>query len=198
MARRSHRVPSRWRLKITDPEKQRFEVPHEHVGPFSGPAASNRKYQVEIQQEPFGIKVTRASNGKVLFDSTIGPLIFSEQFLQLSIRLPSSNVYGVGEQVHKRFQHDLNWRTWPMLSRDTAPSGNVENLYGVQTFFLCLEDKSGASFGVFLMNSNPMGKDGVSLNINVENLYGVQTFFLCLEDKSGASFGVFLMNSNPM
>ncbi|XP_015706768.1 sucrase-isomaltase, intestinal-like, partial [Coturnix japonica] len=43
-----------------------------------------------------------------------------------------------------------------MLSRDTAPSGNVENLYGVQTFFLCLEDTSGASLGVFLLNSNPM------------------------------------------
>uniref|UniRef100_A0A8C3J0N4 Maltase-glucoamylase n=1 Tax=Calidris pygmaea TaxID=425635 RepID=A0A8C3J0N4_9CHAR len=151
-----HQSPSRFRFKITDPEKQRFEVPHEHVGPFSGPAASNRKYQVEVQEEPFGIKVIRASNGKVLLDTTIGPLLFSEQFLQLSIRLPSPNIYGVGEQVHKRFQHDLNWRTWPMLSRDTAPSGNVENLYGVQTFFLCLEDKSGASFGVFLMNSNPM------------------------------------------
>ncbi|XP_074023543.1 maltase-glucoamylase-like [Numenius arquata] len=151
-----HQSPSRFRFKITDPEKQRFEVPHEHVGPFSGPAASDRKYQVEVQEEPFGIKVTRASNGKVLLDTTIGPLIFSEQFLQLSIRLPSPRLYGVGEQVHKRFQHDLNWRTWPMLSRDTAPSGNVENLYGVQTFFLCLEDNTGASFGVFLMNSNPM------------------------------------------
>lgn len=32
------------------------------------------------------------------------------------------------------------------------------NLYGTQTFFLCLEDASGLSFGVFLMNSNAMGK----------------------------------------
>lgn len=31
------------------------------------------------------------------------------------------------------------------------------NLYGTQTFFLCLEDASGLSFGVFLMNSNAMG-----------------------------------------
>lgn len=34
----------------------------------------------------------------------------------------------------------------------------MDNLYGVQTFFLCLEDNTGASFGVFLMNSNAMGK----------------------------------------
>lgn len=32
------------------------------------------------------------------------------------------------------------------------------NLYGAQTFFLCLEDASGLSFGVFLLNSNAMGK----------------------------------------
>jgi hypothetical protein len=35
---------------------------------------------------------------------------------------------------------------------------NGTNLYGAQTFFLCLEDASGSSFGVFLMNSNAMGK----------------------------------------
>lgn len=32
------------------------------------------------------------------------------------------------------------------------------NLYGAHTFFLCLEDTSGAAFGVFLMNSNAMGR----------------------------------------
>lgn len=35
----------------------------------------------------------------------------------------------------------------------------MHNLYGAQTFFLCLEDGSGHSFGVFFMNSNAMGKD---------------------------------------
>ncbi|XP_075268397.1 maltase-glucoamylase isoform X1 [Opisthocomus hoazin] len=151
-----YQTPNRFHFKITDPKTQRFEVPHEHVGPFSGSAASNLKYKVDIQRNPFGIKVTRASNGKVLFDTTIGPLLYAEQFLQLSIRLPSSNIYGVGEHVHKKYKHDVSWKTWPMFSRDTAPSGNMENLYGVQTFFLCLEDNSGASLGVFLMNSNAM------------------------------------------
>lgn len=62
------------------------------------------------------------------FDTTIGPLIYSEQFLQLSIRVPSANIYGVGEQVHKQYRHDVNWRTWPMFSRDTAPSGVRKSL----------------------------------------------------------------------
>ncbi|NXT95067.1 SUIS protein, partial [Anhinga rufa] len=43
-----HQAPHRFRFKITDPKMQRFEVPHEHVGPFSGPAASNLKYKVDV------------------------------------------------------------------------------------------------------------------------------------------------------
>lgn len=34
----------------------------------------------------------------------------------------------------------------------------MANLYGAHTFFLCLEDTSGASLGVFLLNSNAMGR----------------------------------------
>uniref|UniRef100_A0A8C0F366 alpha-glucosidase n=1 Tax=Bubo bubo TaxID=30461 RepID=A0A8C0F366_BUBBB len=151
-----YQTPNRFRFKITDPKNQRFEVPHEHVRPFTGSAASNLNYKVDVKQNPFGIVVTRVSNGRVLFDTTIGPLQYADQFLQLSIKLPSSNIYGVGEHVHKRYRHDVNWKTWPVFSRDIGPSGAMHNLYGVQTFFLCLEDSTGASFGVFLMNSNAM------------------------------------------
>ncbi|XP_054254871.1 sucrase-isomaltase, intestinal-like [Indicator indicator] len=151
-----HQTPNRLRFKITDPNNQRYEVSHEHVGSFTGPAASNLKYEVQVQHKPFGIKVIRASTGKVVFDTTIGPLVYAEQFLQLSIWLPGANIYGVGEHIHKRYQHDLNWRVWPIFNRGTNPSANVENLYGAHTFFLCLEDESGASLGVFLMNSNAM------------------------------------------
>ncbi|KAM6305024.1 sucrase-isomaltase, intestinal [Aegotheles albertisi] len=151
-----YQTPNRFHFKITDPNAQRFEVPHEQVRPFTGSAASNLNYKVEVKQNPFGIVVTRVSNGKVLFDTTIGPLQYADQFLQLSIKLPSSNIYGVGEHVHKQYRHDVNWKTWPIFSRDVGPSGEMHNLYGVQTFFLCLEDSTGASFGVFLMNSNAM------------------------------------------
>nr|XP_009938377.1 PREDICTED: sucrase-isomaltase, intestinal-like [Opisthocomus hoazin] len=105
---------------------------------------STLNYKVDVKKNPFAIVVTRASNGRVLeviFDTTIGPLQYADQFLQLSIKLPSSNIYGVGEHMHKQYRHDVNWKTWQ---------------YGVQTFFLCLEDNTGASFGVFPMKSNAM------------------------------------------
>lgn len=56
------------------------------------------------------------------FDSSIGPLLFSDQFLQLSTHLPSANVYGLGEHVHQQYRHDMNWKTWPMFARDTTPN----------------------------------------------------------------------------
>uniref|UniRef100_A0A8C5BLD4 alpha-glucosidase n=1 Tax=Gadus morhua TaxID=8049 RepID=A0A8C5BLD4_GADMO len=90
------------------------------------------------------------------FDTTMAPLVFADQYLQLSARLPSHNIYGLGEHVHKQYRHDTNWKTWPIFTRDAFPNGGTHNLYGHYPFFLCLEDESGKSFGVFLMNSNAM------------------------------------------
>lgn len=45
----------------------------------------------------------------------------------------------------------------------------THNLYGHFPFFLCLEDESGKSFGVFLMNSNAMGT--VHKGSNMRTMY---------------------------
>ncbi|NXS03915.1 MGA protein, partial [Oxylabes madagascariensis] len=43
-----YQTRNRFRFKITDPRARRFEVPHEHVQPFTGSAASNLSYRVEL------------------------------------------------------------------------------------------------------------------------------------------------------
>ncbi|KAM8771117.1 sucrase-isomaltase, intestinal isoform 2-T2 [Rhynchonycteris naso] len=148
--------PSRFRFKITDPNNIRYEVPHQIVKEFNGPTASDTLYDVQVSENPFSVKVRRKSNNKLLFDTSIGPLVYSDQYLQISTRLPSEYIYGFGEHIHKRFRHDLYWKTWPIFTRDQLPGGNNNNLYGHQTFFMCIEDTTGKSFGVFLMNSNAM------------------------------------------
>lgn len=57
------------------------------------------------------------------FDTTMAPLVFADQYLQLSAKLPSHNIYGLGEHVHQQFRHDTNWRTWPIFTRDAFPNG---------------------------------------------------------------------------
>ncbi|XP_052387400.1 sucrase-isomaltase, intestinal-like isoform X2 [Carassius gibelio] len=148
---------NRLRFKITDASKARFEVPHEHVQSLSDTPNGPLKYRLELIQKPFGLKVwRRTSPEKLLFDTTMGPLVFADQYLQLSAKLPSHNIYGLGEHVHQTFRHDTNWRTWPIFTRAAFPNGGTHNLYGHYPYFTCLEDTSGQTFGVFLMNSNAM------------------------------------------
>ncbi|KAG7226089.1 hypothetical protein INR49_018700 [Caranx melampygus] len=156
LAERVDCFPDAGASKIYDAHKQRFEVPHEHVSSRNNDRSSPISNTLEITKKPFGLTVRRKENKKVLFDTTMAPLVFADQYLQLSAKLPSHNIYGLGEHVHQKFRHDMNWRTWPIFTRDAFPNGGTHNLYGHYPFFLCLEDESGKSFGVFLMNSNAM------------------------------------------
>uniref|UniRef100_A0A3Q2ZNL4 Maltase-glucoamylase, intestinal-like n=1 Tax=Kryptolebias marmoratus TaxID=37003 RepID=A0A3Q2ZNL4_KRYMA len=113
---------SRLRFKIFDSERQRFEVPHDHIRTVGSNPSSPIANSLKITQKPFGFKVRRNEN-KNVFDTTMAPLVFADQYLQLSARLPSHNIYGLGEHVHKRYRHDTNWRNWPIFTRDAQPNG---------------------------------------------------------------------------
>ncbi|XP_037059518.1 probable maltase-glucoamylase 2 [Peromyscus leucopus] len=152
-----YQTSNRFHFKITDFNEMRYEVPHENINLMNGTAdESVLSYYVEVINKPFSIRIIRKSNNRVLLDTGIGPLQFDQQYLQLSFRLPSSNVYGLGEHVHQQYLHNMSWNTWPIFTRDALPTEGMANLYGAHTFFLCLEDSSGASLGVFLLNSNAM------------------------------------------
>ncbi|NWU39769.1 MGA protein, partial [Hylia prasina] len=43
-----YQTKNRFHFKITDPKSRRFEVPHQHVQPFTGHAASDLRYKVEL------------------------------------------------------------------------------------------------------------------------------------------------------
>ncbi|XP_049339266.1 sucrase-isomaltase, intestinal [Astyanax mexicanus] len=174
---------NRLRFKITNLKNDRFEVPHEHIKSLTSSPNGPLNYELEVVHNPFGVRVRRASNKKILFDTTVGPLVFDDQYLQLSAKLGSDNIYGLGEHVHQNFRHDLNWRTWPIFSRDSFPNGGTHNLYGHYPYFTCLEDSEGKSFGVFLMNSNAME---VTLQpapaITYRTIGGVLDFYIMLAD----------------
>jgi hypothetical protein len=61
------------------------------------------------------------------FDTSIGGLILSDQFLQIVTKLDSSNLYGFGEHEHHTLRHDMNWKKWAMYSRDQAVSVSYNN-----------------------------------------------------------------------
>ncbi|EPY80709.1 hypothetical protein CB1_000804034, partial [Camelus ferus] len=182
-----YQTSNRFHFKITDFNNVRYEVPHENVQQFDGTAnTSNLNYRMEVINKPFSIKIMRTSNKRVLLDTGIGPLQFAQQYLQLSFRLPSANVYGLGEHVHQEYRRSVAWKTWPIFTRDATPTEGMINLYGAHTFFLCLEDTSGSSFGVFLMNSNAMGRKhllilaGPAPAITYRTIGGILDFYVFL------------------
>ncbi|XP_045105648.1 maltase-glucoamylase, intestinal-like [Portunus trituberculatus] len=67
------------------------------------------------------------------FDTRIGGLTFTEQFLSISTALPSKNAYGLRENAHDSFRHVMDGSVWRLFSRDEGPvpqAGKQVNLYG--------------------------------------------------------------------
>ncbi|KAB0395078.1 hypothetical protein E2I00_003439, partial [Balaenoptera physalus] len=119
---------------LIHPTNQRYEVPLET--PRVRSQAPSTLYSVEFSEEPFGVIMRRKLDGRVLLNTTVAPLFFADQFLQLSTSLPT------------------NWTKITLWNRDVAPAPDV-NLYGSHPFYLVLED-GGLAHGVFLLNSNAM------------------------------------------
>ncbi|ODN01640.1 Lysosomal alpha-glucosidase [Orchesella cincta] len=128
------------RIKITDAQSPRFEVPLDY-------ATAEKKSEIKI--------ISFDNHGMVFkFDSSVAPLIYSDQFLQVSTSLVSSYLYGIGETVDSLHKGG-EWKRYVLFTRDQIPGYN-RNLYGSHPFYMVVDNK-GNSYGVFLANSNAMG-----------------------------------------
>ncbi|WAR24895.1 SUIS-like protein [Mya arenaria] len=167
-------------IKIVDEDNlDRYEVPVPLQNiPTNGFTDATGLYDVrytEDKQHPFSIQVIRKSTNTTIhsfplrsWDTSAGPLIFSDQYLQLSTYLASDNFYGLGEHRHMRLKHDIDYKTWPIFTRDAAvnsPSYTLTtnpyplfqdhtNLYGAHPFYMNLEDEKGNAHAV-LLDPNP-------------------------------------------
>ncbi|KGL86579.1 Lysosomal alpha-glucosidase, partial [Charadrius vociferus] len=110
-------------------------------------------YSLDFSREPFGVLLRRRATGTVLLNTTVAPLIFADQFLQIATSLPSRFLYGLGEH-RGTLLHSLDWNTLTLWARDVSPTETF-NLYGAHPFYLLMEE-GGDAHGVFLLNSNAM------------------------------------------
>ncbi|KHN73908.1 Sucrase-isomaltase, intestinal [Toxocara canis] len=124
------------------------------------PSLSSELLNVEIASDPniFSFSVQRQSTKTSIWDTSIGALLFADQYIQIATFLPTDSIYGFGEHAHLSLKHDLSqYTTWGMLARDEAADyaqKQRNNLYGVHPFYLGVESDSIAH-GVFIANSNP-------------------------------------------
>ncbi|XP_062874741.1 lysosomal alpha-glucosidase [Trichomycterus rosablanca] len=145
--------PGRLHLTLKDPLSARYEVPFVTVPPSRPADKQSLLYDVEFHPDPFGFVVRRRSNGRVLVNTTVAPLLFADQYLQLSTSLASSLVSGFGEH-YTQLTLDLNWTSITLWNRDMAPHSDA-NLYGSHPFCL-VQEGDGHAYGIFLLNSNAM------------------------------------------
>ncbi|XP_029996418.1 lysosomal alpha-glucosidase [Sphaeramia orbicularis] len=141
-------------LTVKDPSYPRYEVQllgEPHSGAHGKTDSQDTLYSTEFHPDPFGFMVRRKSNGRVILNTTVAPLLFADQYLQLSTALASTFVSGLGEH-YTSLRLDLNWTSLTLWNRDMAPHADA-NLYGSHPFYI-VQEEDGFAHGVFLLNSN--------------------------------------------
>ncbi|XP_045600359.2 lysosomal alpha-glucosidase [Procambarus clarkii] len=142
---------TRLRIKITDPSRARWETPIPVV-PEVTKWTNSTQYSFVAHLQDGTFTITRKINGLPIFDTTgMAPLIYAEQFLQLSTSLPSDYIYGLGEHLEGLLL-DTYWKRRVLWNLDNVPEPGT-NLYGSHPFYMVLEP-GGNAHGVFLLNSN--------------------------------------------
>ncbi|KAK7929600.1 hypothetical protein WMY93_005995 [Mugilogobius chulae] len=182
---------TRLHVKITDPSSPRYEVPI--TVPSATEKAQSPHYVLELSKEPFGVIVRRRSTGTVLLNTTVAPLFYADQFLQVSSSLPSAYVYGLGEH-RSSFQHDVQWNTLTMWARDVPPT--VTHLHITLLHSPCGQRRAsyGNSLHITLLHS-PCGPETCLLR--------EKPILRCApvlpgSGEAGLAHGFFLLNSNAM
>ncbi|XP_051144769.1 alpha-xylosidase 1-like [Andrographis paniculata] len=166
-----HETESRLRVRITDAEKPRWEVPY-NLLPRENPPnkkpqtplAITRKNTSELAgkelvftytADPFTFSVRRKSNGEILFDSTAG-LVFKDQYLELSTKLPKeASLYGLGENTQPQGIKIRPGEPYTLYTTDISAINLNADLYGSHPVYMDLRNTGGAH-AVLLLNSNAM------------------------------------------
>jgi len=177
-------------VRITDANKTRWEVPKQYPFPYNDDSKPciplNQAYaKVNIKTLPFSFNIVRTGTNEVIFDSSAGPLIFSDYYLQLSTSLPTPNIYGLGERAYKL---DLGTGgTFSLLNKDqfvVIEDGTAgHGLYGYHPVYLQREKSYNFSM-VLLRSSNAMDAVIKNQNLTYKVTGGMFEFNMFLGDSS--------------
>ena len=88
--------------------------------------AKKTNYDFSYTDNPFGFKVTRKHDKEVIFDTNDYPLVFEDQYLELSTAVPDdANLYGVGETTAPFRRNNLKVRSNQGCVFDYVHNSNI-------------------------------------------------------------------------
>lgn len=158
-----------------------MQVPDSPLGlvrPLAQSTGGNRRkkatgnYEFTYTNDPqFGFQVTRQSDNAILFDTARLPLLFEDQYLEMSTRLPDTNIYGIGETIAP-FRRTHNATT--LWARDAHDK--YQNMYSAQPFYMDIRPNGTAS-GTFLLNAHGMDVVTTADRITYKAIGGVLDFY---------------------
>ncbi|XP_071712832.1 alpha-glucosidase-like [Rutidosis leptorrhynchoides] len=156
----SFETADRLRVRITDANRQRWEIPTDILprqqSQLTFPTKLNQQTTPSnnlFLSDPtsdliltlhnntttqFGFTITRRTNGDTLFDTSNTLLIFKDQYLQLTSSLPphdQSSIYGFGEHTKRTFKLTRN-QTLTLWNADNGSDKPDLNLYGSHPFYM--------------------------------------------------------------
>ncbi|XP_037556511.2 maltase-glucoamylase-like isoform X3 [Dermacentor silvarum] len=175
------------RFRFVNAAEKRYEVPVQDTFEFLRKPryVYNPRYSFKMGSSSrggyFQFSFMRRHTDVKLIDTSIGGLVMTDQYLQFVTYLPSTNLYGFGETLHKRLRHEFDFSTHVMFARDQVLKDG-KNLYGVHPFYMCVED-GGKAHGVLLLNSNAIEYTLLKAPaLRLATIGGVLDFFLFVGD----------------
>ncbi|KAL1935041.1 hypothetical protein VTP01DRAFT_4181 [Rhizomucor pusillus] len=180
-----YETEDRLHVKIADKNGKQFLVPDSAFG-LERPKIHSRphhvNYDFKYTSNPFGFKVIRKSDKQVIFDTTDYPLVFEDQYLELSTALPkNTNLYGVGE-VTAPFRRNNVHNITTIFARD-ATTPWFENIYGSHPYYTEIRN-NGKAHGTLLLNAHGMDVFFSEGRITYKIIGGVLDFYFFIPKDS--------------
>ncbi|KAI9262408.1 alpha glucosidase, partial [Phascolomyces articulosus] len=171
-----YETKERLHIKIVDKDHKQPVVPNSPLGlqrPRNNPVY-NHNYDFHYADTPsFGFQVTRKMDNEVVFDTRRYPIIFEDQYLELTTSVPNdANIYGLGESI-ARFRRHHNTTS---IFTTGPPTPLNTNSYGHHPFYT--EIRNGKAHGVLLLNAHGMDYALDKGKITWKVIGGVLDFYL--------------------
>ncbi|KAI8325998.1 alpha-glucosidase [Martensiomyces pterosporus] len=168
---------SRLHVHIQDAAGKQFQIPSSVLPLDEGHGVTSQDSKLKFScfqdaETGFGFKVQRGS--EVIFDTTGHPLIFEDQYIEITSSLPSNaNIYGIGE-TPDWFRRNTTNTIKTLWARD-AQDPFQENVYGSHTIHM--ELRNGKFHGAYLHNSHGMDIALANSTIQYRVLGGTADFY---------------------